>query len=51
MTSRRGDSYLFCPVARNLPYIRIRTGKPPEELTDKRIVVHTSLNMLMYPIL
>jgi len=39
MESRRGDSYLFVPWARNLPYIRIRTAKPPEELEGKRLVV------------
>jgi len=39
MESRRGDSYLFVPVARNLPYIRIRTSKAPHELESKRLVV------------
>jgi len=39
MQSRRGDSYLFVPVARNLPYIRIRTSKAPEEIEGKRLVV------------
>ena len=38
MDSKRGDSYLFHPVARNMPYVRVHTTQP-EALAGKRIVV------------